>query len=87
MGSNFATPDMDDGELMDCKLFKRISNKRKNLELAALDEVDLDDDFGLDLPAAGGEEKLPNVSDNAPAPAAPVANKKGDEQELADLMN
>lgn len=22
MGSNFATPDMDEGELMDCKLFK-----------------------------------------------------------------
>ena len=46
--------------------------------MAALDEVDLDDDFGLDLPAAGGEEKLPNMAaDNVPA--APVANKKGDE--------
>lgn len=45
--------------------------------MAALDEVDLDDDFGLDLPAAGGEEKLPNIADKQPA--APAANKKGDE--------
>lgn len=77
MGSNFATPDMDDGELMDCKFYERTSNNKINLELAALDEVDLDDDFGLDLPAAGGEEKLPSMADNVPA--APVANKKGDE--------
>ena len=41
-----------------------------------MDEVELDEDFGLDLPAAGGEEKIPKAAD--PAPAAPVANKKGD---------
>ena len=46
--------------------------------MAALDEIDLDDDMELDLPQAGGDEKnLPNIADKAPA--APVANKKGDE--------